>query len=64
MAHLLIRMTGLGTCGFTGTAEQEFFPWPAAPPCPAGLVLVSIVNGNLSQKGGGDFGEGLTDLIF
>ena len=35
-------MTGLGTCGFPGTAEQEFFPWPAAPPCPAGLVLVLL----------------------
>jgi len=31
-----------GSCGFTGTAEQEFFPWPAAPPCPAGLVLVFL----------------------
>ena len=40
MSDLLVRMTGLGTFGFPGTAEQEFFPWPAAPPCPAGLVLV------------------------
>ena len=42
MSDLLVRMTGLGTCGFPETAEQEFFPWPAAPPCPAGLVLVYL----------------------